>query len=74
MLTRRLIMAAFAALFAASTSLAILQPQPAMAAPDGQWRAGHHARHDRDDRWKRRHPHHAKYHHRKPHRDPRDRR
>jgi hypothetical protein len=53
MLTRRLTMAAFAALFAASSSLAMLQQgaQPASARPHDDWRRdAHHQRVDRDDR------------------------
>jgi hypothetical protein len=60
MLTRRLTMAVFAALFAASSSLAMLQnARPAMA--DQNWnrssqlqRVDRHVRPDRDDRqWRR---------------------
>ncbi|MEA2690336.1 MAG: hypothetical protein QOD51_2943 [Candidatus Eremiobacteraeota bacterium] len=50
MLTRRLTLAAFAALFAATSSLAMLQ-SPASAAQHDRWqRTAHHNDHDRDDR------------------------
>jgi hypothetical protein len=55
MLTRRLTMAVFAALFAASSSLAMLQnARPAMADQNNRWRNGYHQRADRDDRHVRR--------------------
>lgn len=53
MLSRRLSLAAFAALFAASSSLAMLQQgtRPASADQDDHWRRhAQHQRHDRDDR------------------------
>jgi hypothetical protein len=61
MLSRRLTLAAFAAVFAASSSLAMLQQgtRPASADQDDHWRrSAHHQRndHDRDDRrWNRNH-------------------
>ena len=52
MLPKRLTLAAFAALFAASSSIAMLQSaRPALADQDDHWRRNaHHQRHDRDDR------------------------
>ena len=53
MLSRRLTLAAFAAVFAATSSLAMLQQgtRPASADQDDHWRRhAQHERHDRDDR------------------------
>jgi hypothetical protein len=60
MLTRRLTLAVIAALFGASSSLAMLQnARPVAAHPHEHWRHEHHQRFDRDDRHRHHHHHHA---------------
>ena len=60
MLFRRLTMIAFAAAFAVSSSIALLQNAgPALADRDPNTRPGQNQRFDRDDWNRKHHPHHA---------------